>query len=61
MEADALDHQVIVQGDAGKLGHYPIPSVLPDKSDKFALLLYEFHDFRFASLDLPPLNHLTGG
>ena len=29
-----------------------ILSVLPDK---FARFLYEFHDFRFSGLDLPPL------
>jgi hypothetical protein len=34
------------------LGNYSILSVLPDK---FARFLYEFHDFRFESLDLPPL------
>ena len=42
----------IEYGDAGKLGKYDILSVLPDK---FARFLYEFHDFRFSSLDLPPL------
>ena len=46
------DHWVIVHGDAGKLGNYPILSVL---QGKFARVLYVFHDFRFASLDLPPL------
>jgi hypothetical protein len=35
-----------------KLGNYSILSVLPDK---FARFLYEFHDYRFLSLDLPPL------
>jgi hypothetical protein len=39
-------------GPLGKLGNYPILSVLPDK---FARFLYEFHDFRFTILDLPPL------
>jgi hypothetical protein len=34
------------------LGIYPILSVLPDK---FAEFLFEFHAFRFESLDLPPL------
>ena len=49
---DALDHQLIKNRDAGKLGNYHILSVLPDK---FVRFLYEFHDFRFDSLDLPPL------
>jgi hypothetical protein len=49
---DALDYRRIKQGDAGKLGNYPILSVLPDK---FARFLFEFHDFRFESLDLPLL------
>ncbi len=49
---DALDYRKIKLGDAGKLGKYDILSVLPDK---FARFLYEFHDFRFSSLDLPPL------
>jgi hypothetical protein len=31
-----------------ELGHYAIP-------DKFARFLYEFHDFRFESLELPHL------
>ena len=49
---DALDYRKIKHGDAGKLGNYSILSVLPDK---FARFLYEFHDYRFLSLDLPPL------
>jgi hypothetical protein len=49
---NALDYQKIKHGGAGKLGNYPIFSVLPDK---FARFLYEFHDYRFLSLDLPPL------
>ena len=49
---DALDYRKIKHGDAGKLGKYDILSVLPDK---FARFLYEFHDFRYSSLDLPPL------
>ena len=49
---DALDYRRIKHGDAGKLGNYPILSYLPDK---FARFLYEFHAFRFESLDLPPL------
>ena len=49
---DALDYRKTKHGDAGKLGNYLILSVLPDK---FARFLYEFHDFRFTSLDLPPL------
>ncbi len=49
---DALDYRKIKLGDAGKLGKYDILSVLPDK---FARFLYEFHDFLFSSLDLPPL------
>ena len=36
----------------GKLGNYPILAYLPDK---FARFLYEFHSYRFESLDLPPL------
>ncbi len=50
---DALDYRKIKHGDAGKFGNYPILSVLPDK---FARFLYEFHDFRFTNLDLPPLS-----
>ncbi len=46
---DALDFRKNKHCDAGKLGHYTILSVLPDK------FLYEFHYFRFESLDLPPL------
>jgi hypothetical protein len=49
---DALDYRKIKHGDAGKLGNYSIPSMLPDK---FARFVYEFHDYRFVSLDLPPL------
>lgn len=49
---DALDYRKIKHGDAGKLGKYDILSVLPDKMARF---LYEFHDFRFSSLNLPPL------
>ena len=49
---DALDYQQIRHGDAGKLGNYAILSVLPDMVARF---LYKFHDFRFDSLDLPPL------
>ena len=40
------------QGNAGKLGTYDILSVLPDK---FARFLFEFHAYRFESLDLPLL------
>ena len=40
------------QGNAGKLGNYPILSVLPDK---FARFLFEYHSHRFESLDLPLL------
>ncbi len=49
---NALDYRRIQHGDAGKLGNYPILSYLPDKFERF---LYEFHAFRFESLDLPPL------
>jgi hypothetical protein len=49
---DALDYRKIKHGDAEKLGNYSILSVLPDK---FASFLYEFHDYRFLSLDHPPL------
>ena len=49
---DSLDYRRIKHGDAGKLGNYPILSYLPDK---FAGFLYDFHAFRFESLDLPPL------
>ena len=50
---DALDYRLIlVHGDAGKLGKYPILSKLPDKVARF---LYEFHDFHFQRLRLPPL------
>ena len=49
---DALDYRKIHQGNAGKLGDYPILSVLPDK---FARFLFEYHSHRFESLDLPEL------
>jgi hypothetical protein len=49
---DALDYRNIKHEDAGKLGKYAILSVLPDN---FAMFSYEFHDFWFSSLDLPPL------
>ena len=49
---DALDYRKIHQGNAGKLGNYPILSVLPDK---FARFLFEYHSHRFESLDLPLL------
>ncbi len=49
---NALHYRRIKHGDAGILGNYPISSYLPDK---FARFLYEFHAFRFESLDLPPL------
>ncbi len=49
---NALDYRKIKHWDTGKLGNYHILSVLPDK---FARFLYEFHDFWFSSLDLPPL------
>jgi hypothetical protein len=49
---DALDYRKIKHGDTGKSGNYSILSVLPDK---FARFIYEFHDYRFLSLDLPPL------
>jgi hypothetical protein len=51
---DVLDHRKIKHGDAGNLDHYSIQAaaVLPDK---FARFMYEFHDFRFESLDRPPL------
>ena len=42
----------IHQGNAGKLGNYPVLSVLPDK---FARFLFEYHSHRFESLDLPQL------
>ena len=47
-----LDYRKIHQGNAGKLGNYPILSVLPDK---FARFLFEYHSHRFESLDLPLL------
>ena len=47
-----LDCRKIHQGNAGKLGNYPILSVLPDK---FARFLFEYHSHRFESLDLPQL------
>ena len=50
----ALDYRRIKHGDAGNLGNYPILSYLPDKFARF-LARYEFHAFRFESLDLPPL------
>lgn len=51
---DALRHESILRGDAGKLGKYDILSFLPDKVARF---LYEYHDFRFQSLELPPIPH----
>ena len=52
---DALDYKLIsVNGRTGKLGKYPILCKLPDKFIRF---LYEFHDFRFQRLHLPPLPH----
>ncbi len=47
-----LDHRKIHQGNAGKLGNYPILSVLPDK---YARFLFEYHSHSFESLDLPQL------
>jgi hypothetical protein len=44
-----LDYRKIHQGNAGKLGNYPILSVLPDK---FARFLFEYHSHCFESLDL---------
>ena len=49
---DALRHESIFRGDAGKLGKYDIISFLPDKVARF---LYEYHDNRFQRLDLPPI------
>ena len=49
---DALNHMLIMHRDAGPLGKYPILSQLPKK---FICFLYEFHDFRFQRLNLPPL------
>ncbi len=49
---DTLDYRKIKHWDAGKLGNYHILSVLPNK---FVRFLFEFHDFLFTSLDLPPL------
>ena len=43
-----------MRGDAGKLEKYDILAFLPDKVARF---LYEYHDFRFQSLDLPPSPH----
>ena len=51
---DALNHMLIIKGDAGHLENYPILSLLPDK---FVRFLYEFHDSRFQRLDLPLLPH----
>ena len=46
-------HWLVTGASMGDMmGHYSIHSVLPDK---FARFLYEFHDFRFESLDLSPL------
>jgi hypothetical protein len=41
-----------LHGDASKLGRYDILSFLPDKVARF---LYEYHDFRFQSLELPAI------
>ena len=51
---DALNHMLIIHGDAGHLGKYPVLSLLPDK---FVRFLYEFHHSLFQRLDLPPLPH----
>ncbi len=48
-EFDALDYRKIKQGDARKLGNYPVLSVLQGKS---ARCLYEYHAFRFENVDL---------
>ena len=45
---DALNYRKIKQGDAGRLGNYPILAVLPDK---FARFLFEFYAGRFKSLE----------
>ena len=47
---DALRHEAILHGDAGKLKKNDIISLLPDKVARF---LYEYHDNRFQRLDLP--------
>ncbi len=51
---DALDFRKIKHHDcdARKLGNYSFLSVLPDK---FAVFLYEFHDFQLENLDILPL------
>ena len=49
---NALDYRKIKHGDAGKLGNHHILLVLLDKIARF---FYEFYDFRFTSLDLPPV------
>ena len=41
-----------LHGDAGRLGVYPILAFLADKICRF---IYEFHAFRFESLELPPV------
>ncbi len=50
--SDASYYPKIMHEDTGKLGNYPILSVLQDKIARF---LYEFHAFRIESLDLLPL------
>ena len=49
---DALRHESILHGDAGRLGVYPILAFLPDKVCRF---LSEILAFRFesSSLELP--------
>jgi hypothetical protein len=49
---DALHHQAILNGDAGKLGKHNIISVL---SDKVSIFLYEYNEFRYKSKELPPI------
>jgi hypothetical protein len=49
---DALNYYRIRHGNAGKLGTYPILSVL---SGEFARFLFEFHACRFETIDLPHL------
>ena len=49
---DALHYQAIVNGDCRKLGRHNITSVL---SEKVAIFLYEYHEFRFRSKELPAI------
>jgi len=51
----ALDYRKTKQESAGPLGNYTPTWILSVLPDKFARFLFEFHAYRFESLDLPLL------